>query len=452
MKTLFGASCWLLHETVARLRRREHRLSIPGDADGRRGAVDDVPLRRARLEPYARGSSRPCSSALMPRVFFHAHLACFDVPIMTLWIVCIYVHWRAQERRGILWALAAGVVFGLALETKHNAWLLPCGAASRTRSSCIAARSCAALRAGATVDPGEPRRRWRSSGRSCSSRCGRTSGTTRSARFAVVRRLPPESRVLQHRISRPELLRAAVAQELPAGDGAGDGPRVTLLLFGVGAIESRGRRRRGASARGRRGSRRAVARDGVEPRARTTRARRISSWRSRSRWRSDRSFSHKTPIFGGTKHWLPAYPALALFAGRGSTSSRPRCGARSPGCEPGAPGSPAEGGALRERRGRAARRSRRIAPVRPLVVRAARRRDRRRRRPRAQSAVLGLHDRGRGRGVPERSSPAGGDRLHPRYDVGRVVRDAGGGARPPRPARHRAPHEAQSRSCSTSST
>jgi hypothetical protein len=28
-------------------------------------------------------------------------------------------------------------------------------------------------------------------------------------------------------------------------------------------------------------------------------------------------FLPKTPIFGGTKHWLPAYPALTLFAGRG---------------------------------------------------------------------------------------------------------------------------------------
>jgi hypothetical protein len=28
-------------------------------------------------------------------------------------------------------------------------------------------------------------------------------------------------------------------------------------------------------------------------------------------------FLSKTPIFGGTKHWMPAYPALALFAGRG---------------------------------------------------------------------------------------------------------------------------------------
>jgi hypothetical protein len=28
-------------------------------------------------------------------------------------------------------------------------------------------------------------------------------------------------------------------------------------------------------------------------------------------------FLPATPIFGGTKHWMPAYPALALFAGRG---------------------------------------------------------------------------------------------------------------------------------------
>jgi hypothetical protein len=28
-------------------------------------------------------------------------------------------------------------------------------------------------------------------------------------------------------------------------------------------------------------------------------------------------FLPKTPIFGGTKHWMPAYPFLAMFAGRG---------------------------------------------------------------------------------------------------------------------------------------
>jgi hypothetical protein len=33
-------------------------------------------------------------------------------------------------------------------------------------------------------------------------------------------------------------------------------------------------------------------------------------------------FLPRTPIFGGTKHWLPAYPFLALFAGRGFDLAR----------------------------------------------------------------------------------------------------------------------------------
>lgn len=62
---------------------------------------------------------------LMPNVFYHAHLACFDVPIMAMWILCIYVYWTAERTGGIKWAIIAGVVYGLTLETKHNAWMLP---------------------------------------------------------------------------------------------------------------------------------------------------------------------------------------------------------------------------------------------------------------------------------------------------------------------------------------
>lgn len=62
---------------------------------------------------------------LMPRIFYHAHLACFDVPIMAMWVTCIYVYWRAEKEGGLGWALAAGLVYGLTLETKHNAWMLP---------------------------------------------------------------------------------------------------------------------------------------------------------------------------------------------------------------------------------------------------------------------------------------------------------------------------------------
>ncbi len=65
------------------------------------------------------------SLALMPHVFFHSHLACFDAPIMTMWIASIYVYWRSRQQGGLGWALLAGIVYGLTLETKHNAWILP---------------------------------------------------------------------------------------------------------------------------------------------------------------------------------------------------------------------------------------------------------------------------------------------------------------------------------------
>lgn len=60
---------------------------------------------------------------LMPRALFHAGLACFDAPIMTLWFASVYAYWRCLDGR--TWPWQAGVVFGLALATKHNAFLLP---------------------------------------------------------------------------------------------------------------------------------------------------------------------------------------------------------------------------------------------------------------------------------------------------------------------------------------
>ena len=33
---------------------------------------------------------------LMPNVFYHAHLACFDVPIMAMWIACVFAYWTAD--------------------------------------------------------------------------------------------------------------------------------------------------------------------------------------------------------------------------------------------------------------------------------------------------------------------------------------------------------------------
>lgn len=61
--------------------------------------------------------------ALMPNVFYHSHLDCFDVPVVTMLTLVTYAYWRSlAEPR---WAIATGLAYGLALETKHNAWILP---------------------------------------------------------------------------------------------------------------------------------------------------------------------------------------------------------------------------------------------------------------------------------------------------------------------------------------
>lgn len=60
---------------------------------------------------------------LLPRFFFHAHLAAFDVPVTAMWLLVCYAFWRSL--RSPLWGLWCGIAFGLALATKHNVWILP---------------------------------------------------------------------------------------------------------------------------------------------------------------------------------------------------------------------------------------------------------------------------------------------------------------------------------------
>jgi len=60
---------------------------------------------------------------LVPRHFFHAHLSCFDMPVAAMWLLVVYLFWRAQE--DLRFAPWTGLAFGLALATKHNAFFLP---------------------------------------------------------------------------------------------------------------------------------------------------------------------------------------------------------------------------------------------------------------------------------------------------------------------------------------
>jgi 4-amino-4-deoxy-L-arabinose transferase-like glycosyltransferase len=57
-----------------------------------------------------------------PHVFFHTHLACFDGPIVAMTVVTTYAFWRSLTSRA--WILGAGVAWGLAVATKHNAVFL----------------------------------------------------------------------------------------------------------------------------------------------------------------------------------------------------------------------------------------------------------------------------------------------------------------------------------------
>jgi len=77
----------------------------------------------ARVYGRQAGAFAAMSFALMPRVFYHAHLDAFDVPITLMLTLVTYCYWRSLENPR--WAIWTGIAFGLALATKHNAWILP---------------------------------------------------------------------------------------------------------------------------------------------------------------------------------------------------------------------------------------------------------------------------------------------------------------------------------------
>ena len=60
---------------------------------------------------------------LIPRQFFHAHLLCFDVPIVTMVFATLYAFLLSERSRA--WAVGVAVIWGLALLTKHNAFFIP---------------------------------------------------------------------------------------------------------------------------------------------------------------------------------------------------------------------------------------------------------------------------------------------------------------------------------------
>jgi hypothetical protein len=58
-----------------------------------------------------------------PHYFFHAPIACFDAPITTMAFAVGFAYWKSLTSRR--WGVLTGLVFGVALGVKHNAWLMP---------------------------------------------------------------------------------------------------------------------------------------------------------------------------------------------------------------------------------------------------------------------------------------------------------------------------------------
>jgi len=81
----------------------------------------------------ASGVFAALSLLLMPRMFFHAHLANIDTTVAITWFVAMYAFWKlepqgplqGEHRRGWLPVLITGIAYGLALGTKMNAIVMP---------------------------------------------------------------------------------------------------------------------------------------------------------------------------------------------------------------------------------------------------------------------------------------------------------------------------------------
>ncbi|HYO51318.1 ArnT family glycosyltransferase, partial [Archangium sp.] len=121
MKVLFGLSHLLFHDTLGWVRSAA-AFRIPAFALSALVPTLTFLLGSAVYGRTA-GLFAALSFLLVPRQYFNAELACFDMPIAAMWLLVVYAFWRALEDRN--WGVLCGVFFGLALCTKHNALFLP---------------------------------------------------------------------------------------------------------------------------------------------------------------------------------------------------------------------------------------------------------------------------------------------------------------------------------------
>lgn len=246
--------------------------------------------------------------ACMPRVFYHSHLACFDMPITSLCLLTIYAYHGSVQRRSIIWACAAALLYGLALNTKHNAWVLPGAFGLHALSRLLPERGERLRRAHAfallpvtlmlLLGPLLLYATWPWIWRDTYDRF------VEYVKFHA-EHVYYNMEYLGHTYFEPPFPRTYAPVMTLATV-----PSITLLLSGLGGLVWLSRSR--IAARFRAGQ--ALAESGAPF---------SSSHGVHLLWLLCVLTSYgpwlfsDTPIFGGTKHWMPAYPYLALFAGQG---------------------------------------------------------------------------------------------------------------------------------------
>jgi hypothetical protein len=266
---------------------------------------------------------------LMPQVFYHSHLACFDMPIAAFWLFVAYAYYRSTEPRGWPWAIACAVLYGLALETKHNAWYLPPALASHAvvLALPVLVRRWRARRSG---QPTPRRSRWRALW------AGLQRGPLALLSMALIGpaifyvlwpwiwrdtwpRLVAYFKFHWHHVyyNMEFLGRTYFEPPFPRTYAPlmtlATVPLVTLVLAACGVAAALVVLARGMRAE--------ASLPGAE--ASPSPAPVPERWSHGVLWAACLVLSYApwlldtTPIFGGTKHWLNAYPFLALFAGLG---------------------------------------------------------------------------------------------------------------------------------------
>jgi Dolichyl-phosphate-mannose-protein mannosyltransferase len=166
VKSMFALSWLFLHEKWKWIAQSSQAFRFPGMLfaglgvyliyriaytlmKDREAAVGETSERRAslpRVAPEVGGVLAAAMFMTMPRMFYHAHLACFDVAATSMWALSIYAYWRAHTRGTFLSILLCGIAYGLLLETKHNAWLMPAVVVPHTAITLFRAQGSASIK------------------------------------------------------------------------------------------------------------------------------------------------------------------------------------------------------------------------------------------------------------------------------------------------------------------